>query len=123
MVISVGHNNIICETEGDFEKNLKEQLELESAEIWVSEHGLSDEYPCFVILINGKSASLTFFGDDGSCFVSVGGGSDTEVIPFCSGQYEVAGNQIINKNDALEVLMKFFSDRSRSNSIMWEQLY
>ena len=123
MVIAVGHKNLICENEEVFGKNLREQLESESAEIWVSKNGSSDEYPCLGLLINGNDASLTFFDEDGSCSVSVGDGSDDEVIPFCDGQYEVWGNHIINKKDAIAVLMKFFIDMGRSDSIMWEQLY
>lgn len=123
MVITVGHNNIICKTSESFESSINEQMKAMTSELWVSEHGGNDEYPCFGILIDEDKASLTFFDEDGSCFVSVGNGSSSETISFCNGQYEVTGSHIINKSKAMAILMDFFNNRCLSDSVKWEQLY
>ena len=123
MIVSFEHNNISCDNPNEFEKVIKQLLSLGSAEIWVSENGDRDEYPCMGILVNSTGVSLTHFGEDGSCYASCGEDQKEGFVSFCGGQYEVQAYQIISKADALKVLIDFYKDKGRSDSIKWDQLY
>ena len=123
MIVSFGHNNISCGTEAEYEKAVKELLSLDSAEVWISENGDAEEYPCIGLLINAEGASLNHFGDDGSCYSSHRDGTAREMVTFCNGQYEVDASQVIGKEEALPALMDFFRNKGRSDSIEWDQLY
>ncbi len=123
MIVSVDHNNISCESIDEFEKVIKQQLSLDSSEIWVSENGDTEEYPCMGILVNSTGVSLNHFGEDESCYASCSGDYNGEFVTFCDGQYEVHACQVISKEDALKALLDFYKDKGRSDSIKWDQLY
>ena len=123
MIVSIAHNNIPCNNEPEYEKALKELLSLDSAEVWISENGDPDECPCIGLLINAEGASLSYFGDDGSCYSSYRDDADKEIVTFCNGQYEVGASQVIGKEDALPALMDFYRNKGCSDSIKWDQLY
>ena len=123
MVINCGHDSYQCQNAGDFESIIRELLAKESAEVWISQNGEQDEYPCMAILVNETNAALNHFGDDGSCYSSYNGSPKDGFVSFCDGQYEIHSNQVISKEEALTALMDFFSSRSRSNAIQWDQLY
>ena len=123
MIVSVGYNIISCSTEAEFEKTMKELLSLDSAEVWISDKGEPEEYPCIGLLINAEGASLNFFGDDGSCYSSYRDGAEKKIVLFCDGQYELDAGQVIGKEEVLPVLTDFFRNKERSGSIEWDQLY
>ena len=123
MIVNCGFNNVKCNDISAVEECIKEMFLKESAEIWVSETGSSDENPCVGILIEKEKVSLTFFDKDGSCFAAVGDKKIEGVVNFCDGQYEIAGYQIIDKERAMNALLDFFEYKSRSDLIDWDQLY
>ena len=123
MIVSFGHNNVSCDNLNEFEKVIREQLSLDSSEVWVSVNGGTDDAPCLGILINSIGVSINHFGDDGSCYVTCGEDGGDTVIPFCDGQYEVYSYQIISKADALKAILDFYQNKGRSDSVKWEQLY
>ena len=123
MIVSFGFNNISCNSLNEFEEVIKQQLSLDSLEMWVSENGGTQECPCLGILVNAVGVSINYFGDDGSCYAACGGDDDDTVIPFCNGQYEVVSYQVISKSDALNAIVAFYQNKERLESIKWEQLY
>ena len=123
MIVSYDHNNVSCDNSDEFEKVIMQLLSLESSEIWVSENGDRDDYPCMGILVSSTGVTLNYFGDDGSCYASCSQEYDGEFVSFCGGQYEVHACQVISKADALEALLDFHQDKGRSDSIKWDQLY
>ena len=123
MIVSFGHNNISCNDLNEFEALVNQQLSMDSAEIWISENGDTEECPCLAILVNENGAYVNYFGEDGSCHASYGKDGDDAIIPFCDGQYEVRSSQIISKSDALRAILAFFRNKGRSDLIQWQQLY
>ena len=123
MIISCDKNDLECNTVSELEKNVKKLMAQESAEIWVSQNGFQDDYPCIGILLDKNRASITYFENEETCFVTSGEGDGSEVIEFCDGQYEVSGDQIVDKKLVLDVLKEFFCKHERSSEVAWEQLY
>ena len=123
MIVSCGHDIYRCDDAGVFESVMKKLLAEKSAEVWISQIGEQDEYPCMALLVNENNAVLNHFGDDGSCYSSCNGSAEDGFVSFCDGQYEIHSNQVISKDDALTALMDYFPDNGRSSDIQWEQLY
>ena len=123
MIVSCGHDIYRCDDAGVFESVMKKLLAEKSAEVWISQKGEQDEYPCMALLVNENNAVLNHFGDDGSCYSSCNGSAEDGFVSFCDGQYEIHSNQVISKDDALTALMDYFPDNGRSSDIQWEQLY
>ena len=123
MVISIGHENICCDTRETFEKELSLRMASASAEIWVSENGTREETPCIAVLLENDMAMLTYFNNDGESYVSVGDEKrDDGNVAFSAGQYEVWNYQIIKKDEALAGLMDFFQCKELPQSIKWERV-
>ena len=123
MIVTVGHNNISCNDADQYEKTIRELLSLESAEVWISMTGDRDECPCMSLLVNQNAATLNYYGDDESCYVSYSGDSKQGIVSFCDGQYEIDNSQVIDKESALTALMDYYRNNTRSDSIQWDQLY
>ena len=122
MVIVYEHELINCGSLPDFEKNLREKMSLDSAEIWISGNGTSDDLPCIAILINDTKAVVNIFCEDGSNYVSSGDEDAEGYVTFCDGQYEIAACQMVDKEDAVQAAMDFYTTKDRSNKINWEIL-
>ena len=122
MVISVEGELIPCEEYEDYEIGINEMMSLESVELWISETGSPDDFPCLAVLLNGDQAVLNIFYKDGSNYVSSGSGSFDEIVPFYDGRYEIHGNQIISKTEAVVAVMDFFNTKDRSYLIDWERI-
>ena len=123
MTISCDNNTYQCNTAGEFERALRKLLSKDSAEVWISENGERDEYPCIALLVGEDGAMLNYFGEDGSCYSSFNGTSEDKFESLCDGQYEIHTFQIISKKDALKALLDFYQDKSMSSAIKWDQLY
>lgn len=123
MIVSCGHDIYQCDDAGVFKSIMQKLLAEKSAEVWISQKGEQDEYPCMALLVNEKYAALNHFGDDGSCYSSCNGSAEDGFVSFCDGQFEIHSNQVISKEEALTALMDYFPDNGRSSGIQWEQLY
>jgi hypothetical protein len=123
MIVSCGHDIYQCDDAGVFKSIMQKLLAEKSAEVWISQKGEQDEYPCMALLVNENNAALNHFGDDGSCYSSCNGSAEDGFVSFCDGQFEIHSNQVISKEEALTALMDYFSDNGRSSGIQWEQLY
>lgn len=122
MVVSIDNENIICDTFEEYRACINVKMELDSAEIWISENGGQDDLPCLGILINDDEVVINYFGEDGRNFVTVGNESDEREISFCAGQYDVAGYQIIDKTSAIKGILDFFDSKGISDHLRWEEL-
>ena len=123
MIVSCGHDIYQCDDAGVFKSIMQKLLAEKSAEVWISQKGEQDEYPCMALLVNENNAMLNHFGDDGSCYSSCNGSAEDGFVSFCDGQFEIHSNQVISKEEALTALMDYFPDKGRSSGIQWEQLY
>ncbi len=123
MTVNCGHDSYQCNSVEEFEDLLPELLSKDSAEIWISSNGGQDDYPCLVILVNENSATISHFGEDGSCYSSCNGSTDDGFITFCDEQYEIHSYQVISKEEVLAAALDFCRDKSRSNAVRWDQLY
>ena len=65
MIVSCGHDIYQCGDAGVFESIMQKLLAEKSAEVWISQNGEQDEYPCMALLVNENNAVLNHFGDDG----------------------------------------------------------
>ncbi|MBO7451974.1 MAG: hypothetical protein J6U54_16645 [Clostridiales bacterium] len=119
MVISVGHNNIDCKSYEDYSLGVDRVLSSSDAEIWISETGRADEFPCLAILINNDLAFINYF-DGEKNLASVAPSSDEGYIKFCGGAYEVRKDQIIPKDQAGFAIKEFYESCSPSDLIDWE---
>ena len=122
MVVSIDNENIICDTFEEYRACINVKMELDSAEIWISENGGQDDLPCLGILINDDEVVINYFGEDGRNYVTVGHESDEREISFCAGQYDVAGYQIIDKTSAIKGILDFFDSKDISDHLRWEEL-
>ena len=122
MFISVESENIGCNSFEEYEKCIFEKMQLKDAEIWISENGTQDDYPCLGILVKDDCVVINYFGEDETNFVTVGNNEDEEIVSFCNEQYEVAGYQIIDKKSACIAIMDFFLTKDKSDKLEWEEL-
>lgn len=76
MIIDINNESITCDSFEIFETNLQRLLDLDSVEVWISEHGGPDDMPCMSILINDDKYVINYFGDDGINYVSSGNEND-----------------------------------------------
>jgi hypothetical protein len=123
MIVSCGHDIYQCGDAGVFESIMQKLLAEKSAEVWISQNGEQDEYPCMALLVNENNAVLNHFGDDGSCYSSCNGSAKEGFVSFCDGQYEIHADQIISKEEAMTALMDYYMNNGRSIKIQWNQLY
>ena len=123
MIVSCGHDTYQCDDADVFESIMRKLLAEKSAEVWISQNGEQDEYPCMALLVNENSAMLNHFGDDGSCYSSSNGSAQEGFVFFCDGQYEIQSDQVISKEEAMTALMDYYLNNGRSSGIQWEQLY
>lgn len=123
MIVSCGHDIYQCGDAGVFESIMQKLLAEKSAEVWISQNGEQDEYPCMTLLVNENNAVLNHFGDDGSCYSSCNGSAKEGFVSFCDGQYEIHADQIISKEEAMTALMDYYMNNGRSIKIQWDQLY
>jgi len=123
MVVDCGHDKYQCDSANDLERVIRELLALDSAEVWISQKGEQDEYPCMALLVNERCAVLNYFGDDGSCYSSSNGSHTDGFVSFCDGQYEIHSYQVISKEAALTAVLDHYRDNGRSSAVMWDQLY
>ena len=122
MIIDIEKESIYCNSFDQYEAQVRKILDLKSAEVWISENGGQDDLPCLSILINDGEYVINYFGDDGSNYVTVGLEGDEREVPFCDGQYDVAGYQIISREEALTAIIDFFNTHEPSDEINWEEL-
>lgn len=123
MIVSCGHDIYQCDDADVFESIMKKLLAEKSAEVWISQNGEQDEYPCMALLVNENNAVLHHFGDDGSCYVSCNGSDQEGFVSFCDGQYEICSYQVISKEVAMTALMDYYFNSVRSNIVQWDQQY
>lgn len=121
MIIEINNESISCDMYEIFKNELNQLLNLDSAEIWISEKGGQDGLPCLSILVNNEEYVINYFGDDGSNYVSVGRDDDREVS-FCDGTYDVAGYQIVSKEFALQSALYFFKTKNIFEELKWDEL-
>lgn len=122
MIIEINNDSIKCDSYEIFKENINKIFSLDSAEVWISENGGQGDLPCLGILINNDEYVINYFGDDESDFVSVGDENDEREVSFCDGAYDVAGYQIISKDNALERVMYFYREKNISHVLLWDEL-
>ena len=122
MIIDIDNDSFMCDSFEAYEIQVKRIIDLESAEVWISENGGQDDLPSLSILINDGEYVINYFGEDGSNYVTVGLEGDEREVPFCNGQYDVAGYQIVSREDAMIAIPDFFNTHEPSERINWEEL-
>lgn len=123
MIVNCGHDSYNCENVEKFENVIQELLSNDSAEVWISQNGGKDDCPCLAVQINENNATINYFGEDGSCYSTFNGSRNDGFVTFCDGQYEIHSYQVISKEETLTAVLDFYHYKSRSDAIMWDQLY
>lgn len=125
MVVSY-KEDIICNTFEEYKICISKILSLIEAEIWISENGRQDEYPCLGLLLCKEGAAIYFWDKDENNFASMSdikGETANETITIHDVfVYEVVRYQIIDRKFAEKVLLDFFVTKNKSDIIKWEEL-
>ncbi len=117
MIISYNAGDIRCETKDELEKAFWEAVR-DDNEIWISEDG---GYPCMGFIIAQNEAAVNYFErENGYMSASLGDTGRDETVE--SGQFEVAGYQLIPTKKALECALEFFDTKTEPKCIEWEEL-
>ena len=81
MIVNYGHDFYQCNNALEFENKMRELLSKDSAEIWISQNGEQNEYPCMSVLVNESQATINHFGEDESCYASCNETVDDGFLP------------------------------------------
>lgn len=117
MLISYKAGDIRCETKDELEKEFWKAVRADK-EIWISEDG---GYPCLGLIIAESEASVNYFEREAG-YMSVSLGDTTRDDTIESGQFDVAGYQLITVKKALECALEFFDTKTEPKCIEWEEL-
>ena len=118
---------IMTKYNGDFELNSSEEIErkiIESSElpfddIWIY---LDAEYPCLSILVNGQSACVHYFLNDGDIWQSVGYGIKDVTFDSNGVKSDMPANSVIPLKLAVKCAKQFFETHSKPTFIEWRNL-
>jgi len=117
MLISYGAGDFRCETKDELEKAFWKAVRADN-EVWISDDG---GYPCMGFIIAENEAAVNFFErENGYMSASLGDTERDDTIE--SGQFDVAGYQLITVKKALECALEFFETKTEPKCIEWEEL-
>lgn len=124
MVVSSNLGTVSCASVEEYQMHIKKCMEgISENEIWCSQNGEAEEYPCLAILVKGKQASVHYFAEDNKAiFVSVGDELKDGTVSFMNGQYEVPEYQLVLSEQAFQCALDFFASQKRPECIKWEEL-
>lgn len=124
MVVSSNLGTVSCASVEEYKMHMKKCMEsISENEIWCSQNGKEEEYPCLAILVKGEHASVHYFAEDNKAmYVSLGDESKGGTVSFMDGQYEVPEYQLILAEQAFQCALDFFDSQERPECIEWEEL-
>lgn len=124
MIISSNMGKVAAFTTEEFKDALRACMEAgEGNEICCSPSGNTREETCLSMVVGKPGAMMTYYsGEEGNQFVSLGDQDKKGSVDFLDGQYEVAADQIVSRENAMQAAVSFFENQERPDCIQWEEL-
>lgn len=121
MKVTIGRDGFRCDTMEEYKRCIENVFLYKDAEIWISELGTRDDFPCLGVLVNESHSVVHYFEKD-KCFVTVGKTERADMISFCNGAYDICGYQAVTRDETKKVVLEFYQRKKLPVSMEWEEL-